>query len=167
MLARRALLWRSAASDRRKRLNTSWSINYSAIPALLRGFVTALVDQVLHIEFTIAWRVATFTASLAIEFVGVTRREIVRPSIFEVSVNGALGMIGCILNAFDDTGFERLIAVGEFLHAHIRRVGDGREALTVSGLSGTIGTDLPGVTAQIIRLCLFVATCSVHYSLLD
>jgi hypothetical protein len=111
----------------------------------LSGFVLALVDQLLNIELSIARRVAAFAVSLVIELVGVTRGKIVGPTVFEVSMDRPLGVIGRIFDTFDNTSLERLIVFGELLHALIRRIRYGREALAVTGLSCAIGADLPGI----------------------
>jgi hypothetical protein len=83
--------------------------------------------------------------------------------VFKVGVHGTLGMIGRILNAFDDARFERLIVLGKFLNALVRRIGDGRESLGVSGLPGAPRAHLPQIIAQFVQLGSFVATWSLHH----
>ena len=41
-----------------------------------------------------------------------SRGNIVGASVVEVRVDGTLGMVGCILDAFDDSGFKCLIGIG-------------------------------------------------------
>ena len=57
-------------------------------------------------------------------------------------MNRTLRMIGCIFDAFDDLRFQRLIAIGKFLDALIRRIRDRRKLLSIPRLPGAIGADL-------------------------
>ena len=72
-------------------------------------------------------------------------------------------MLSRILDAVDEVRFQRLIAIGQLLHAFIGGILDCREVLRISRLSGAGGANLSGILSQFVRLCLFIPTRSLHH----
>jgi hypothetical protein len=67
-----------------------------------------------------------------------------------VGVNGPFRVIGCVFRAFYARGFERLIAIGEFLNTFIVHFLDGRKPLGVTRLAGAFRPYLPWIFAQLV-----------------
>jgi hypothetical protein len=101
--------------------------------------VCAFIGQILDGEL----------CTLSVRVPGSSERgEIVRAPIVEASVDGMFRVIGGVLDAFDDAGFEGLVGVGKFLDALIGDVGGEVGAwgkpLRVFGLSRAIRPTCPG-----------------------
>jgi hypothetical protein len=87
-----------------------------------------------------------------------SRRQIVGAPIFDVSMYRAFGMISCIFATLNGGSFQRLIGVGKFCHAFLRRIFNLRKLLQISGLSGAVWPDLVASASQIVESRLIIAT---------
>jgi hypothetical protein len=74
-------------------------------------------------------------------------------------------MIGCVFHAVDHFRLERLIGIGQFFDALFISIGYVREALRVSGLTGTVGSNLSWVCPQVVETRFIVAVLSFHHDL--
>src|SRR5258706_8364288 len=82
-------------------------------------------------------------------------RYVVGPTVFKVSMDPTLGAVGRVLNTLDDSCFNSLIGICQFLHAFVRRVLDCGEPLRIAGLASTLRTPLSRIVATPLPLCLF------------
>jgi hypothetical protein len=80
-------------------------------------------------------------------FLLIRRWDVVRATVLVVGVSRALGMIGGILHAFHSSGFQTLIRLCEFLYRFGVCVFTLRQALQVTGLTGTSGAHLTRIRA--------------------
>lgn len=67
-------------------------------------------------------------------------------------------MIGRIFATFNGGSLQRLIGIGKFCNAFLRRIFNLRKLLQISGLSRAVWPDLDASASQIVESCRITAT---------
>ena len=74
-----------------------------------------------------------------------------------MSMGRPLRMVRRIFHAFHRSRFDPLIGVCQLLHAFVIRFRDLRQLLRISRLARAIGSNLAGIFAQFVQLCLIIS----------